>query len=78
MSAVKKQEPQPEPQPSLAQRFLAAHKEMIALGDQLINEHVDYLRECYPDLPRPTLEMDLYKHRACTCAVALEVASKVS
>jgi hypothetical protein len=76
MLAKKQQEP--APQPTLAERFLAAHAEMVKLGDQLINEHVDALKVSYPSLPRVTLEMDIYKHRGCTCAVALEVAGKVS
>ena len=67
-----------QPVPTLAERFKAAHAEMVKLGDELMQSHVDYLKLCHADLPRVTLEMDLYKHRACTCAVALEVASKVS
>ena len=65
-------------QPTLVERFKAAHAEMVKLGDELIQSHGEYLKLCHADLPRVTLEMDLYKHRSCTCAVALEVAGKVS
>lgn len=67
-----------QPEPTLAERFKAAHAEMVKLGEQLIDEHVDYLKACYKDLPRQTLEMTIGRNRACTCATALEVASKES
>jgi hypothetical protein len=70
---AKKQE---APQLTLAARFLAAHAEMVKLGEQLIDAHVDYLKACHRDLPRQTLEMTIGRNRACTCAIALEVAAK--
>lgn len=63
-------------QPTLAERFKAAHAELVALGEQLIEQEVDYLKACHPDLPRETLAMSVGKNRFCTCAIALEVVEK--
>ena len=63
-------------QPTLAERFKAAHAEMVKLGEQLIEQEVDYLKACHKDLPRQTLEMSIGKNRFCTCVTALEVAEK--
>jgi hypothetical protein len=71
----KKQE---APQPTLAERYKAAYAEMVKLGEQLIDQHVDYLKACHMDLPRTTIEQSISRNRSCTCAVALELASKES
>ncbi len=68
-------QPPPEPVLTLAQRYKAAFDEMTRLGNELIEGHIDFLKQCHPSLPRQTLEMDLYKHRGCTCTVALEVVA---
>jgi hypothetical protein len=70
---AKKQE---APQLTLAARFIAAHAEMVRLGEQLIAQEVDFLKACHPDLPRQTLEMSIGKNRFCTSVTALEVAEK--
>ena len=65
----------PDPVLILVRRYKALFDEMTKVGDELIEGHIDVLKQMYPSLPRPTLEMDLYKHRKCTCAVALEIVA---
>ncbi len=65
-------------QPSLAEQFIALYNAMAVVRERLTEQEVDYLKSCHPSLPRVTLEMDLFKHRSCRCAVALEIASKKS
>jgi hypothetical protein len=73
--AATKTQPADAPPPvlSLEERYTRAYNEMVALGEELLAQRLAYLKACYPSLPLPTLEMDLRKHRTCSCAVVLEI-----
>jgi len=67
-----------QPEPTLSQRFLAAKAEAQRLGEELIQRHVDYLKECHKDLPRQSPEMDVRNRGRCSCVVAELIAKMES
>lgn len=58
---------------TLAEEFLASAAHTQALAERLVEEHVDYLKAVYQDLPRETLLLELTKFRQCRCEVGREV-----
>jgi hypothetical protein len=66
--------PSPKPKPlTLAEEFLASAAHTEALAEQLVEEHVDYLKACHPGLPRETLLLELTKFRQDRIQVGREV-----
>jgi hypothetical protein len=61
------------PPKSLADEFLASAARTEALAEQLVEQHVDYLKAVYQDLPRETLMLELTKFRQDRIQVGREV-----
>jgi hypothetical protein len=66
-------QPSRKPQPrTLAEEFEVSYQHTKALAERLVEEHVDYLKSCYQDLPRQTLLREATKFSQCWRQWALD------